>query len=71
MTPQRWNRICDRWLFVVLLPLILIAARVETGSWNAAILAILFPSVTLIVLALTVSCLIAFRKDLWHWLKGY
>ena len=71
MTPQRWNSICNRWLIIVLIPLILIAVRIEAGSWKEAILVIWLVLAGFLFSAFVVGCFFAFRRDLWHWLKGY
>lgn len=71
MTPQRWSRICNRWLVIVLIPLILIAARIELGNWRNAVALLVFLSAGGVVSVFLTGCLIAFRRDIVDWLKGH
>jgi hypothetical protein len=71
MTTQRWNRICDRWLTIVLIPLLVTAIHYEVGYWPGTLLVILFIVCGGISGAFIIGAIIACSEGILDWLKGY
>lgn len=71
MTPRRWNRICDRWLVVVLIPLFVAAIHNEIGFWQGTLVVIITMACGGIAGAFVVGKIIEYHEDVLDWLKGY
>lgn len=71
MTPQRWNRICNRWLTLVLIPLIVAAIHHEVGDWQGTLLVILVIFVGVVAIGGLIVTTIECFEDILSWLKGY
>lgn len=71
MTTQRWNRICDRWLTIVLIPLIVAAIHHEVGNWQGTLLVIIVLVCGGFAGVLAIEVIIECSKDVLDWLKGY
>ena len=71
MTTQRWNRICDRWLTIVLIPLIVAAIHHEVGNWQGTLLVIIVLVCGSFAGAFAIEVIIECSEDVLDWLKGY
>ncbi len=71
MTSQRWNRICNRWLTLVLIPLIVAAIHYEVGDWRGTLLAIIVLVCGGFAGAFAVAVIVQCSEDILNWLRGY
>lgn len=71
MTPQRWNRICDRWLVIALIPLIVLVLHYEIGSWERTIFVIAMLIMLGSIGAVIIGAIVTYYEDILNWLKGY
>ena len=71
MTTRRWNRICDRWLTLVLILLIVVAIHHEVGHWQGTLLVIIVLVCGGISGAFITAVIIECFEDILDWLKGY
>lgn len=70
-TSQRWNRICNRWLTLVLIPLIVAAINHEVGHWQGTLLVIIVLVCGGFTGAFIIAVIIDFFENILDWLKGY
>ena len=71
MTPRRWNNICDRWLIVVLVPLVWLALLEIWGGWEEALLFVVGIVATAAFIFILFVLFHAFKEWAKDWFMGY